>query len=449
MTQLHLDLNAPTRTHDAVWAFGGSVCHASMLIRKDVRRHLMMCRDELGFRHVACRGMLGADMSVIGPDGAFSFDKIEPVMDWLLENGMVPFLRLAEPEPAAADASRWRELVKALATHVDGRYGCDAREWFFEIVPAASGDGPAGAASGDAFQSFDAILRAIKAVHPEYRVGWHAANGDEPLDRFMACVAAPPEGDAAEPPRCDFLTTDGCGDAATIRRKLSVAWGDATPLIVLGWGGEAAGNAASVHDECNHAAVIVRSAIELSNVCQGVVTRNISDIDAGGDRGPGGGEPFHDGRGLITVNDVRKGAFHALRLLHEHGGYHGERLASHWTDAPPGLACLATRSESTLRLLFCLTREPGVAGPVRFTIDGIPASVHDAQVEVIRPGAGSAFEAWTQLGKPQFVNREVLDALELASLPAQASVNFREYPPRLEPGMVMQLTINLPFDDVI
>jgi hypothetical protein len=102
-----------------------------------------------------------------------------------------------------------------------------------------------------------------------------------------------------------------------------------------------------------------------------------------------------------------------------------------------------------LRLLFCLAREPGAAGPVRFTIEGVPATVSDAHVEVIRPGAGSAFEAWNQLGKPQFVNREVLDSLELASLPAQANVNFREYPPRLEPGMVMQLTINLPFDEVL
>src|ERR1700722_17740490 len=105
MTQLHIDLTAPTRTHDAVWAFGGSVCHALMLLRKDVRRHLLLCRDELGFRHVACRGNLGANRCGRGTDGAFSFDKIEPVMDWLLKNGLVPFLRLTEPAPGAAEAS--------------------------------------------------------------------------------------------------------------------------------------------------------------------------------------------------------------------------------------------------------------------------------------------------------------------------------------------------------
>ena len=86
-----------------------------MLLRKDVRRHLMMCRDELGFRHVACRGLLGDDMGVIGPDGQFSFDRIEPALDWLLENGMVPFVRLSQPAAGAPQVGRWQELVRALS----------------------------------------------------------------------------------------------------------------------------------------------------------------------------------------------------------------------------------------------------------------------------------------------------------------------------------------------
>jgi beta-xylosidase len=422
-----------------------------MLLRKDVRRHLLMCRDELGLRHVACRGILGDEMNVIGGDGSFSFDAIEPVMDWMLENGLIPFLRLAEPEarPDTPAAARWRELVTALATHVDARYGCDAREWYFEIVPSAgTGDAPGDRAPGEEFQGFDSVVSAIKQVHPEYRVGWHVIGAAEPLDKALAHIAAPPEGNQAEAPRCDFLTIEG-GDAPSIgaiREKLSAAWGKGAPLIVLGWGDDAASQSAFAPDECRRAAFIARQAVAMTDVCQGVITNNISDIDTA--PGAAGYEPFHHGRGLITVNDVRKGAFHALRLLNEHGGYHGERLASRWTDAPAGLGCLATRSEHTLRLLLWLDQCGGSAAPARLTLEGLPASVSDAQIEVIRPGAGSAFEAWTKLGKPQFVNREILDALEVASLPAQANVDFREYPPRLEPGMVMQMTINLPYDDL-
>ena len=55
---------------------------------------------------------------------------------------------------------------------------------------------------------------------------------------------------------------------------------------------------------------------------------------------------------------------------------------------------------------------------------------------------------WAELGKPQFVNRYLLDDLEAASHPATTEVNFEEFPPRLEDGMTLQLTIPLP-DDVM
>jgi len=447
MTKLNLDLRA-TRRHDAVWSFGGGIGDASMLQRKDVRRQLLMCRNDLGFRHVACGGIFGREMGVIRADGSFSFDRIEPMLDWLLESGLVPFLRLSPP-PDSADAMRWRDLVKALATHIDGRYGCDAREWYFEIDQPARGDAPADATADD-FADFDTIARAIKDIHPEYRVGWHASGGVEPVDRFLARVAIDAEG--TDLPQCDFLTIGGLGtrclDPAAVRQKLSAACGEATPLIVIGSDEDAAGERAFARDGLSRAAYVARTAVDLLGVCQGIITCNISDIEPRPATGWAGGEPFHNGRGLVTVNDIPKGAFNALRLLHEHGGYHSERLSSHWTDAPPGLGCLPTRSENTLRLLFWLDQPSITAGATRFTIEGIPESVSEAHIEVIRPAAGSAFEAWIKLDKPQFVNRDVLDALESASVPAQADVNFREYPPRLEPGMVMQLTMNLPYDEV-
>src|SRR5947209_19015706 len=142
MTQLHLDLRAPTSRLDAVWSFGGRAGPAHLLLRKEVRRHLLMCRDELGFRHVRCEGILGPEMAGVRGDGSPDFDKVESVLDWMMENGLVPFLSLPYPPaantPAGATGSKlpWHEQVGALAAHVDGRYGCDAREWYFEVCPA-------------------------------------------------------------------------------------------------------------------------------------------------------------------------------------------------------------------------------------------------------------------------------------------------------------------------
>jgi hypothetical protein len=189
----------------------------------------------------------------------------------------------------------------------------------------------------------------------------------------------------------------------------------------------------------------------LTDVAHGAVSLDLSDIyeeESVGLRL----EPFHGGRGLVTVNDIRKASFNAFRLLRDHSGYHSQRIPVRWTDPIEGLGCLATKEEYTLRLLAWYHPEPPAIGAsprgmAAFGVEGLGESIRFGQVEVIRPGAGSPYETWLKAGRPPFVNRELLDALEDASHPAVAEVDFREYPPRLEPGMVMQLTIPLPYDE--
>ena len=398
MTVLRLDLAAPTRPHSAIWSFGGGVESPALLLRQDVRRHVLMCRDECGLRHVAIDDVLG-EASAARP--AFDPDRIESNLDWLLENGITPFLHLI---PSAGwDAGQSRAALVALITHIDGRYGCDAREWFFEL----------GRADGDR-EPFEASAAAMKQIHPEYRAGVRLA------------------GPAAELPHCDFVTADGEADIQASR----AAAGN-LPVIVIGDKNVSSG------DSCGRAALAAQTVSRWAESCAGIIWQDMTDIDSAALHQAT--LPFHAGRGLITVNDIRKPAFHLLRLMNEHGGYHGEQLQSQWTDAPPGLGCIATRSETTLRLLAWLS--PDAAGPARFQLEGLPESVTMGHVEVIRPLAGSAVEEWVRLEKPTFVNRHILEMLELSSLPAQADVDFREYPPRLEPGMVMQLTIDLPYSD--
>ena len=469
MTQLHIDLKARAPIN-AAWAFGGSVSHAPLLLRKDVRRHLQLCRDELGFQHVRCDGMLSDAMGVFRLDGSCDFTAVERALDGLMEAGVMPFLRLTDP--TATDDARWYERVKALATMIDERYGCDAREWHFE-VPAAGGV----EAGEDYLRRYDSAVRAIKEVHAEFRVGGPGVGGAEALDAFLAHVAkghfATPSTEephaASAAARCDFITVDAGqngpagpngGEAgarraasselrehlAAVRRKVTDALGENVPLICGGWD-RVAGTA---RDACGHAAYVAEMAAAVSESAQGSLYGTASDIGDGSEAGPFRFEAFHGGRGLLTVNEIRKAAFHAFRLLGEHRGYHCERLVTTWTDPVEGVGCLASVEEYTLRLLCWYHRDTPASAteaPTTFIIEGLPQSVHMAQVEVIRPGAGSAYEAWTELGRPQFVNLQALDALEAASRPGMAEVDFREYPPRLQPGMVVQFTIPLPFEE--
>jgi len=462
MTRLQLDLVAPSLPVNPVWSFGASACRASLLQRKDVQRHLLMGRDEAGLKHVHCHGMLAADMEIARADGSYDFTKVEQTLDMLLENGLVPFIELTGLTPMLApdaltspgtfaagppkDWGKWQALVRAFAQDLDGRYGCDVEQWYFEVgsQPDLFWTGT----RAEYFKLYDLAAAAIKSVHPAYRVGGPATSNLEWIAAFLQHIVTPSDDFSAYGARCDFITTsvsadDTAAGLAEVRAKVTAALGSNIPIVCAG----ANAPLSYSHDACPRAAAICQSMLDLADrgVSQGMIWRNLSDIS---DERGWHYEPFHGGSGLITVNDIRKAAFHAFRMLNDHASYHSQRVKAQWADPIDGVGCLATRNETTLRLLLWYHGAQGTALPtVQFPIDGLPDSVRYAQVEVIRRGAGSAYEAWLEMDRPQFVNREVLDALEAASHPANAEVDFRHYPPRLEPGMVMQLVISLPFDE--
>src|SRR3954447_7788439 len=103
MTQLHLELSHRTQI-DPVWSFGGAVGLAGLLLRKDVRRQVQICRDELGLRHLRLTGLLSDDMAGPRADGSLDFAKAESVIDALMEDSYLPFISLAAP-PSASE--RW------------------------------------------------------------------------------------------------------------------------------------------------------------------------------------------------------------------------------------------------------------------------------------------------------------------------------------------------------
>lgn len=455
MTQLHLDLQNSHTYLNNPWAFGVNVGRAALLLRKDVQRQLLIGRDELGFRHVRFEG--GANGR--GADGSYGFTGLERVLDWLMENGFAPYLVLPGPPGAAAGdgspaAGDWVDGVSGLAAFVDGRYGCDAQEWHFEVWPAP--DDPARWAGDQAayFRLYDLAARAVKSVNGQLKVGGPGAADPGWVEAFVDHVAQPSEAFGLDVQRCDFVTVGGLpsagpADAAglvehlkAVRSRVTTALGETTPVLLASW--SAAGREPGpAHDACAAGASVAAAMAPLADVVNGALYAVMSDIDAGDEAATRRFEPFHGGPGLLTVNDVRKPSFNVLKLLNEHLGY---KLDGRWEEPTDGLTALVSRDYHHVVRILAAYHRPGATGPARFTIEGLPDSVRYGQVQVIRPSAGSPLEAWAEQGSPPFVNRNVLDDLEAASHPATTEVNFREYPPRLEPGMTLQLTIPMPDD---
>ena len=471
-TALRLELDpAGDRPLQPFWSFGVNTCHAPLWRRADHAAHLVRARAELGFRYVRCHELLGRNCVKIRPDGGFDFSGMLASLDRLLATGLRPFFGLCTlPEGLARDPARtiahyrfscspprdwadWHRLVRDAVAACRARYGpAEVREWWFEVWNEPDIDFWTGT-QAEYFRLYDLAARAVKGIDPALRLGGPATARTAWLEEFSAHVVRPSPDYGLEAPRCDFISThlypsdrpflDAARgtvrllDAAIMRERFTAAratvdrhFGPAMPLFIGEWN-SSAGPLAANHDECNNGAFVARTLTELEPLCQGSLFWSLTDIyeECGFHH-----EPFHGGYGLITVNDIPKAPWHVHRLLAAH---RGERLGVHLPGAAAGVGLLVSRDAAATRALLYHHAEPEVPGaPAALAL---PAPWGAAEVEVIAPGAGSAYERWLELGRPAYVNRAVLDALEAASIPARLALPAGGRL-ALAPGTVAQVT---------
>ena len=376
MTQLHLEFHDATSYLNNPWSYGAGVSHASVLLRKDVQRHLLLGRDELGFRQVRFHNVFDDAMKILQPDGSYDFTVIEQTFDWLMESGFVPYIGLSgvpsawakTGSAAPADLSRWIDLVRALAAHIDGRYGCDAQEWHWEIWQ--NPDTAQWTESRDEFfQLYDQAAKALKTVNPLLKVGGPAAADMGWLEAFVDHVSRPSEAFGMEGSRCDFVSIAGPADAPmdaaaarqlverikSIRGKVTTALGETVPLILCEWN-PAGRTLGTANDRCNASTAVVAVMAGLADLVVGAVYQQMSDIEEISPRY----EPFHGGGGLVTVNDIRKASFNAFKLLNEHIGF---RLTNTVVDPMDGLTIFVSKDyHNMVRILASYDRPVAAEG---------------------------------------------------------------------------------------
>ena len=169
-------------------------------LRADWQRDLALVRRECGFEYIRFHGLLQDELGVYSEDRhgrpVYNFQYIDAVYDAILKVGMRPFVefgfmpqKLASGEKSIfwwkgnitppRDYDKWAGLIQALVRHWTERYGRDeVRRWYFEVWNEPnlkdlfwSGD------QAEYFQLYDATVRAVKNVSPDYRVGGPATAG--------------------------------------------------------------------------------------------------------------------------------------------------------------------------------------------------------------------------------------------------------------------------------
>jgi len=473
-----IDLNAPGEPLNPFWNFGANTCHAPLWFREDLQNHLRIVHDELGFKYIRAHGPLSDDMDVVREDGTFNFARIIEAMEFLLSKGLKPFMELsAMPGLFASndksvcyykfrsappkDWTKWYELIRDMVQSLVSHFGVEEiRTWYFEIW----NEPDIGFWSGtreEYFKLYDLAARAIKETDPALRVGGPATARTNWIDEFLAHVAKPSKDFCLDIARCDFISTHAYPsdveflDAAhgevelvnsnimrelfaAVRKKVDAVFGPDFPVIIGEWNCSA-GPLIDNHDECNNAAYIAKTMIDLMPFCQGSLYWNVSDIY---EECNFHYEPFHGGYGILTVNDIRKSAFHAFRMLREHAG---EALNASWSEPTEGVGGLVTRDGASLRILLYYYQEPDSKPleSIAVSLAGLPETITEAQLERVIPGHGSAWETYRDIGHPPYLNREILERLEHAAQPKVTTINPLTDAINLLPGTIAQITIDL------
>src|SRR6185437_1539036 len=115
----------------------------AMALRAEYQEQLKRCHTELGIGHVRFHGLFSHDMGTLVEHGGrrvSSFHNAHSIWDFLLENGMKPFVELSfMPDAIAAGSATvfhyrgnvtppkrygdWADLIRSLTRSAVDRYG--------------------------------------------------------------------------------------------------------------------------------------------------------------------------------------------------------------------------------------------------------------------------------------------------------------------------------------
>ena len=420
------------------WRNAIAMGRAYELLREDALAHLRRVQAELGFRYCRFHGIFHDDMEVVVQAGdrlRFQWHLVDKVYDALLAMGLKPFVELG-PMPKAlasgsqtifhwkmnvtppSDYGRWAALVTAFASHVIDRYGiAEVRSWYFEVWNEPDLGGFWSGTQAEYWLLYAASARALKAVHPELRVGGpatskasriqdfidHCCTQSLPLD-FVSTHLYPQDEYVIHPDRKGSPHAIGDFFQETVKSIRTAVQASRRPDLEIHWTEWNAISSANSHevewvrnatnDSIFAAALIVRACIALDQAADTLCYWVASDIfeECGLPHAP-----FSGTYGLLTIHGIPKASFPAFSLLRR---MRGDRLQAIASALPVGCGAAASRSGGSTHVLLWhqrlleLADQPTWKETLRFANPGAGAQVVISSR--IHPGAGS----YPRPGKP-------------------------------------------------
>jgi xylan 1,4-beta-xylosidase len=321
-------------------------------------------RDELGVLMVRAHAIFHDSLGVYREEDGrpvHDFERVDAALGRLLEIGLRPVVELSfmprelasDPERTVfdyvgiisppRDLGRWSDLVASLVRHLIDRFGRDeVRSWAFEVWNEPNLKVFWSADEATYFDLYDASVRAVRSVDSTLRVGGPATAAVGWVDDLLAHAAG------ADVP-VDFLSTHTYGLPPLDLRPIAARFDRVgIPLWWTEWGVSPT-HGSPVNDSVWAAPLVCRgmrsAAGRLESLAYWVASDHFVEL----------GVPerlFHGGFGLLTIGNLRKPRFWAIRILEMLGD--GELRTIAEGDGAGGLVEAWASTDSAGRIAIAL-----------------------------------------------------------------------------------------------
>lgn len=472
-----VDLAQQGRPYPHYWEFCVGSCHATTLLREDVRNQIRKAHKEIGFQYLRFHGLFDDDMSVViqsrmpGSPVEISFYNIDCIFDFLLDTGMKPFVELGfMPEAFASGTQQlfhykgnatmpksdeaWSDFIKQFAQHLIDRYGKEEVEsWFFEVWNEPNLHFFFDGTQEDYFHLYEITVRALKAVDEKLRVGGPATSVNAWIPEFKSFCETnhvPVDFISTHHYPCDDpLSTAGMNGPgykgsfldAEARERLSQMTPEEIQAILQKFLSNDSNNPRDIlaqmtrkakaeagqlplyYTEWNgskefdteyQAAVIVQTLAYNEKLVEGYSFWTVSDIFE--EQGMKNG-PFKDAFGIQTNEGIAKPSYRAFQALHNAGDIRLDVVAQGTGDGYRTAEVLALKnSESGETYLFAYNHDINrrdIAEQEMTVVLNGPVS--EVQKAVIDESHTSPLKAWKEMGSPAYPSKEQLAQLHESS----------------------------------
>lgn len=443
----------------------------SSLLHSDLQKHILILHKELGVSYIRFWDIFSEDMLMDfeKADGNLNFKRIDIVLDFLINNGMHPFVELGlkpvklltrsvdrnvmmqERSVDGLQTQAYTDALRAFLVHCVNRYGMDEVEhWYFEqwCDPRLT----QGTAYGSYFDIFEQNFHVIKSISPGIRMGgagfgrlYNTLEFQDIVNLWKKRVCVP---DFISMYAYPYMARSGGGmqnndriqdpdfikNQVMMMREVLERAGMQVPELMLTEWSSSVSDWNSFNDSMYKGAFMLKSIID-----------NIGQVDMMGywlasdilteyfDTG----KILHGGNGLISTDGIRKPAFYAMQFagkIYENiltrteqavvtaNGYGNYYIACHNHVKPNFKYYLKQEDEIDVRRQFLLFDDAN-ALKLHFRIAQVRNGKYMIKTHALSEKSGSVQDVWADMNYSENLSQRDIDYLKGVSTP---KISIRE-----------------------